>query len=123
MRFWPGNPVDFLNKECYDKKKLNIKGAAMAITKDTVEYVAHLARIELQPKELDKLSAQLKQILGFIDTLKKIEALEIPPIANLSQDTNVKRADKSKHSLSTDKALENSPIKEGKFFVVPKIIE
>jgi aspartyl-tRNA(Asn)/glutamyl-tRNA(Gln) amidotransferase subunit C len=95
----------------------------MAISKDTVEYVAHLARIELQPKELDKLSEQLKQILGFIDTLKKIEAAEIPPIANLSQDINVKRADKSKDSLSADKALENSPFKEGKFFVVPKIIE
>ncbi len=95
----------------------------MAITKETVEYVAHLARIELQPKELDKLSEQLKQILGFIDTLKKIEAAKIPPILNLSQDTNVKRGDTPRNSLLTDKALENSPSKEGKFFVVPKIIE
>lgn len=93
----------------------------MAITKETVEYVAHLARIELQPKELDKLSGQLRQILGFIDTLKKIEAAEIPPISNLSQD--VKRADASKEPLPTDRALENSPLKEDKFFVVPKIIE
>ena len=45
----------------------------MAITKETVKYVAHLARIELKPKELEKLSGQLKEILDFIDKLKKVD--------------------------------------------------
>ena len=39
----------------------------MSIDKETVEHIAHLARIELQPNELDKLSGELHEILGFID--------------------------------------------------------
>ena len=46
----------------------------MAITKDTVKYVAHLARIDLKPKDLEKLSQQLQEILGFIDKLKKFRS-------------------------------------------------
>jgi len=95
----------------------------MAITKDTVKYVAHLARMELKPKELERLSAQLKEILGFIDKLKKIDIKNINPTSHALPINNVLRTDRSKPSLSCDKALENAPQREGNFFVVPKVIE
>ena len=44
----------------------------MAITKDTVKYVAHLARIDLSLKESEKLARELEGILDFIDKLIKI---------------------------------------------------
>ena len=95
----------------------------MAITKDTVKYVAHLARMELKPKELERLSAQLKEILGFIDKLKKIDIKNISPTSHALPINNVLRTDQPKPSLSCDKALENAPQREGNFFVVPKVIE
>lgn len=63
----------------------------MAIRKDTVEYVAHLARMELKPKELEKLSAQLQHILNFIDNLKKVNIENIPPTSHLMAFGNVLR--------------------------------
>ncbi len=95
----------------------------MAITKETVEYVAHLARIELKPKELEKLSQQLKSILGFIDKLKSVNIESIQPGSHILPLSNVLREDTPGQSLSSDKALMNAPSRQGDFFVVPKVIE
>jgi len=95
----------------------------MAIDKQTVKYVAHLARIDLQENELDKLSRQLHDILGFIDKLKKIDVKDINPTSHILPINNVLREDAPQESLPSQKALENAPQREGGFFVVPKVIE
>jgi aspartyl-tRNA(Asn)/glutamyl-tRNA(Gln) amidotransferase subunit C len=95
----------------------------MAITKQTVEYVANLARIELQPKELEKFSRQLQDILDFIDKLKKLNIENIQPTSHILPINNVLRDDTPKESLTPEKALLNAPGKIGNFFVVPKVIE
>lgn len=95
----------------------------MAISKETVEYVAHLARIQLEEHELEKLSAQLKSILDFIDQLKKLEVSNIKPTSHILPINNVLREDTRGESLAVEKTLMNAPRKEGNFFVVPKVIE
>lgn len=95
----------------------------MAISKETVEYVARLARIELQPKELEKLSRQLQDILVFIDKLNKADISDIPPTSHILPVNNVLREDSPGGSLPVDKALLNAPLRDGGFFVVPKVIE
>jgi len=95
----------------------------MALDKKTVEYVAHLARIELNPKELEKLSHQLQDILGFIDKLSRIDTSKTPPTSHILALSNILREDTPKPSLPADKALANAPSREGDFFSVPKVIE
>jgi aspartyl-tRNA(Asn)/glutamyl-tRNA(Gln) amidotransferase subunit C len=95
----------------------------MAIDKETVKYVAHLARIELDDSELDKLSGQLRDILDFIDKLKKLDVSQVKPTSHILPINNVLRQDDRRESLPTDKALKNAPRKEGNFFGVPKVIE
>jgi len=95
----------------------------MAIDKKVVEHVAHLARIELKPAELDTLSGQLKDILDFIDKLNKVDVSNIKPTSHILPINNVLRDDVQKPSLPIEKTLSNAPEKEGNFFVVPKIIE
>ncbi|MCX5710450.1 MAG: Asp-tRNA(Asn)/Glu-tRNA(Gln) amidotransferase subunit GatC [Candidatus Omnitrophica bacterium] len=95
----------------------------MAIDKKTVENVAHLARIELNPKELDKLSHQLQDILGFIDKLSRLDISKTPPTSHILLLSNILREDTPKPSLPVDKALANAPSREADFFSVPKVIE
>lgn len=95
----------------------------MAIDKETVKYAAHLARIELQPNELEKLSRQLHDILGFIDKLSRLNTEEVEPTSHILPISNVLREDKTQICLTAEKALENAPSKKGNFFSVPKIIE
>jgi aspartyl-tRNA(Asn)/glutamyl-tRNA(Gln) amidotransferase subunit C len=95
----------------------------MAIDKDTVNYVAHLARIELNAAELEKLSGQLKSILDFIDKLNKIDVEKINPTSHILPINNVLREDAPGRSLSSDETLGIAPKQERSFFVVPKVIE
>jgi aspartyl-tRNA(Asn)/glutamyl-tRNA(Gln) amidotransferase subunit C len=95
----------------------------MSIDKETVKYVAHLARIELQPNELEKISGQLHDILGFIDKISKLDIENVAPASHILPISNVLREDIPHISLPAEKALENAPSKKGNFFSVPKIIE
>lgn len=91
--------------------------------KKIVEDVAHLARIELQPDELGKLSGQLEHILKFIDKLKEVNVDNVAPASHAISVSNVLREDIVKGSLPVEKALVNAPSRKGNFFVVPKVIE
>ncbi|MDD5561417.1 MAG: Asp-tRNA(Asn)/Glu-tRNA(Gln) amidotransferase subunit GatC [Candidatus Omnitrophica bacterium] len=95
----------------------------MAIDKGTVEQVAHLARIELGPGELEKLSRQLHDILGFIDKLSVLNIAMVEPASHILPISNVLREDEVRTCLTVDQALENAPSKNGNFFSVPKVIE
>jgi len=98
-------------------------GGLMSIDKETIKHVAHLARIELQANELEKLSGELHGILDFIDKLKDLNVEQVKPASHILPISNVLREDKLHVSLTSQKALENAPSKKGNFFSVPKIIE
>ncbi|MBM3249499.1 MAG: Asp-tRNA(Asn)/Glu-tRNA(Gln) amidotransferase subunit GatC [Candidatus Omnitrophica bacterium] len=95
----------------------------MPITKDTVEYVAHLARIDLQAKELEKLSRQLEEIVIFIDRFKELDLKGVSAASHILPIHNVLREDAPRPGLCAEKALQCAPQKEGNFFAVPKVIE
>lgn len=95
----------------------------MTITKETIDYVAHLARIELEPNELEKISGQLKSILGFIDKLSNANINNVDPTSYILPISNVLREDSVKQSIGSNKVLENAPLACENFFIVPKVIE
>jgi len=95
----------------------------MNISKDTVKYVANLARLGLNDEELEKFSVQLNDILQYIEQLKEVDISKIQPTAHVLDIKNVKREDKPAPSLSIEETLSNSPQQEGSFFKVPKVIE
>ena len=97
--------------------------SAVSISKETIEYVATLARIDLQPKELEKLSQQLQTIIDFIDCLKKLEVKDVAATNHILAINNVFKTDKKNDSLPAQEALKNAPARNGDFFVVPKIID
>lgn len=95
----------------------------MALSKESLEQVANLARIELSGKEIEQFSHQLQQIIDFIDQLKTIDIKEISPTSHVLALKNVLREDKPSGSLPVEKALKNAPEKKNNYFLVPKIIE
>ena len=95
----------------------------MPIDNETIKHVAHLARIELQPNELEKLSVQLHDILGFIDKISNLNIENVAPASHILSISNVLREDSPHVSLTPERALENAPSRKGNFFSVPKIIE
>jgi len=94
----------------------------MAISKDTVKYVAHLARIRLNPEELNAFSGQLEEILKYMENLNQADVSGIPPTSHILPLQNVYREDKLRPSLGIDSVLKNAPEKKNNQFSVPKVI-
>ena len=95
----------------------------MPITPKDVEYLAHLARIQLTAEELKRFTGQLDQILAYVEKLKTAQVEGVPPTTHVLDLSNVFREDEKKPSLPNPAALGNAPDREGPFFRVPRIIE
>lgn len=95
----------------------------MAGTDFDVKYVAHLARLTLSPEEEKKLSAQLGNIIGFVEQLKSVDVSRVEPTAHAVPTVNVTRADEVRPSLPHEDAMRNAPKQAGGLFIVPKIVE
>lgn len=95
----------------------------MKITKDEVEHVAHLARLEFTEEEKEKFTSQLNDILMYVDTLNRIDTTGVEPMSHAIALHNAFRDDHIAESLGTGLSLANAPDARGPFFKVPKIIE
>ena len=95
----------------------------MAAAEIDIKYVAHLARLALAPEEERKLSAQIGNILGYIEKLRELEVTSVEPTAHAVPMVNVTRADEIHPSLPHAEALRNAPAKANGLFIVPKIVE
>jgi aspartyl-tRNA(Asn)/glutamyl-tRNA(Gln) amidotransferase subunit C len=95
----------------------------MEITKQEVDKVAKLARLELTEVEKAAFTRQLSQILTHVETLKQYDTAGVEPTATVLGQVNVFRADEVRPSLPVERAVANAPESAEGFFVVPKIIE
>ena len=95
----------------------------MKITRDDVEHVARLARLRLQPAELEALTGQMDTILDYVEKLNELDTDGIEPTAHAVPLENAFREDEVKPSIGIARARQNAPEVEGDCFKVPKVIE
>jgi aspartyl-tRNA(Asn)/glutamyl-tRNA(Gln) amidotransferase subunit C len=95
----------------------------LKLSTSDVEYVAKLARLEITEAEKQKFTAQLNDILLYIDQLNELDTTGVAPMSHAIAVTNAFREDRVVESLGTQKALANAPDARGDFFRVPKVIE
>jgi len=95
----------------------------MQITKQEVEKVAKLARLEITAAETDMFAKQLSQILTHVEKLNEYDTKHVAPTSTVLGQMNVFRDDVVRASLPVDKALANAPEREADGFCVPKILE
>ena len=95
----------------------------MKISSREVEYVANLARLEVTEVEKEKFTAQLNDILLYIDKLNELDTKGVEPMSHAISVTNAFREDKILDSIGTENSLANAPDARGEFFRVPKVID
>jgi len=93
------------------------------ITRDQVEYVAHLSRLALSDEEMDRFAEQLDEILHYIDKLNELDTSDVEPLVHAIDRANVFREDEPAGSLAQKDALQNAPDYSEGCFKVPRIIE
>ena len=95
----------------------------MEISKEQVEHVAKLARLEVSEDEKAMFARQLSAILTYMDQLKEVDTAGVEPTATVLPTDNVFREDVVRPSLSHEQALANAPDQVEGFIRVPKILE
>ncbi len=95
----------------------------MKITREEVQHVARLSRLALEETEIDALTGQMDQLLGYVEQLNELDTEGIVATAHAVPMENAFRADEVKPSIGLERALQNAPQSEESCFVVPKIIE
>ena len=93
----------------------------MTITKETVEHVAKLARLELTPEETERYTQDLGNILKLVEQLNELDLSQIEVALQVDAPT-VFRADQGVREFSREELLGNAPHEEEGFFRVPKIL-
>jgi aspartyl-tRNA(Asn)/glutamyl-tRNA(Gln) amidotransferase subunit C len=94
----------------------------MSLSREDVEKVALLGRLRLSPEELDRMTAQLGAIVGYVDLLAELNTDDVEPMAHAVELTNVFRADEERPSLPVAEALANAPHQDGQFYLVPAVL-
>ncbi len=95
----------------------------MKITKQEVEHVAKLGRLELAEQEKEKLTDQLSNILTYVEKLNELDTKGVEPTSHVLDINNVMREDVAGASLPQERALANAPDKAAGHYRVPLIIE
>ena len=91
----------------------------MAINREQLLHVAHLARLELREDELERLEGQLNDILDAVSKVSELGLADVPPTSHPLAAVNVWEQDEPRPCLSVEDALVNAPEREGDFFKVP----
>jgi len=95
----------------------------MAITRRDVDYVAHLARLELTEAEKEKFAVQLSAILEYMAKLDELDTSDVQPMVHGIEGRQAMRPDVAGESLPRAEALRNAPQQSEGSFKVPRIIE
>jgi aspartyl-tRNA(Asn)/glutamyl-tRNA(Gln) amidotransferase subunit C len=98
----------------------------MSLTRDDINSVAKLARLNLSEVELNKYSDELIKIFNYIERLQTIDTKGIEPMIHaFGADKTPTRADNisadSDMSFFREHFFDIAPQTEGTFFKVPKM--
>ncbi len=94
----------------------------MALTRDEVLHVAQLARLSLEPAEIELFTRQLNDILAYVEKLQELDTTGVEPLAHVIPVFNAFREDTVTQGLPREAALDNAPAQEEGAFLVPRII-
>jgi aspartyl-tRNA(Asn)/glutamyl-tRNA(Gln) amidotransferase subunit C len=89
------------------------------IDRDQLLHVARLARLELREEEVERLGAQLNDILAAVSKVSELDLSDVPPTSHPLDVVNVWADDEPRPCLTVEEALANAPEREGSYFKVP----
>jgi aspartyl-tRNA(Asn)/glutamyl-tRNA(Gln) amidotransferase subunit C len=95
----------------------------MNIDKETLAKIAHLARLEFDEADTEKMLKDMNGILAFVEKLNEVNTDGVEPLTTMSHEINALREDEIKNQLDHAQALKSAPAKDADYFRVPKVLE
>lgn len=97
------------------------------ISKEQVEHIARLARIELTEEEKERFTKELSSILDYVNQLNKVDTSKIEGISQVTGLESIMREDGCQKTENrkekAEKLLKEAPQRKGDYIQVPKVFE
>ncbi|MBW1979879.1 MAG: Asp-tRNA(Asn)/Glu-tRNA(Gln) amidotransferase subunit GatC [Deltaproteobacteria bacterium] len=94
----------------------------MKISREEIEHIAELARLEISDREKDELTGQMNRILQYMEKLNELDTTGVAATSHAIDLQNAFREDTVQQSLPREECLANAPESNGVEFVVPRVI-
>ena len=95
----------------------------MALTREEVLHIAHLARVALSDEDVAKFQEQLSDILAHFEMLQAVDTEGVEPTSHPLPLESVMRDDEVRPSLPREDVLSNAPLAEDGLFRVRAVLE
>jgi aspartyl-tRNA(Asn)/glutamyl-tRNA(Gln) amidotransferase subunit C len=95
----------------------------MSVSRETVEYVARLAYVGVEPAEVPHLAEELSAVLDHLARLNSVDTGDVPPTSHAVELGTVMREDRVTPCLPLTAALANAPRQRDGMFEVQAILD
>lgn len=95
----------------------------MAISREEVERIAELARLEIPEDRIERMRAELSAVLEFVATLSRLDLAGCEISTFAPADAPLREDEPNGRRLDPARATAGAPEAEDGFFLVPPIVE
>jgi aspartyl-tRNA(Asn)/glutamyl-tRNA(Gln) amidotransferase subunit C len=95
----------------------------MQVDDALIDKLSRLAMIQFEAAEKEEIKADLEKMIGFVDKLKELDTTGVEPLLHMTSEVNVLRDDVAAGMISQQEALQNAPLHNEQFFLVPKVLK
>ncbi|MFT6856940.1 MAG: aspartyl-tRNA(Asn)/glutamyl-tRNA(Gln) amidotransferase subunit C [Cyclobacteriaceae bacterium] len=95
----------------------------MNIDQQTLEKIAHLARLDISALDQESLKKDIAEVLTWVEQLGELDTEGVEPLINMSFEINSFRNDIPSNPISHEEALKNAPKRDADYFLVPKVLK
>jgi aspartyl-tRNA(Asn)/glutamyl-tRNA(Gln) amidotransferase subunit C len=99
----------------------------MPLTPQDIDRIAHLARLQLQPAEAERMGEQINGFFAIVEAMQAVDTTGIEPLAHpvaTIQDVQLRlREDVVSEPDQRQANQQSAPAVERGLFLVPKVIE
>jgi aspartyl-tRNA(Asn)/glutamyl-tRNA(Gln) amidotransferase subunit C len=95
----------------------------MKIDREALNKIAHLARLEFNDRDAEKMMQDMSNIVSWVEKLKEVDTAGVEPLTTMSHEVNAMREDVIGEALKREDALKLAPARDEKYFRVPKVLD
>ncbi len=95
----------------------------MSLGPDDVKNIAHLARLEIDDKNVEDYASSLSSILDMVEQMNAVDTSDIQPMAHPMDVAQRLRADEVLEENQREAFQKIAPRTEDGLYLVPKVIE
>lgn len=95
----------------------------MSLEADDVKSIAHLARLDIDEKNIEGYASSLSSILGLVEQMNEVDTRNVKPMAHPMDVSQRLRADEVLEVNQREAFQKIAPKTEDGLYLVPKVIE